>query len=171
MGIILNLPWLHSARCLLTCRCPYCSCVIVLCVKLLYSGDFVFDQHMSFYTWDKLLYKRHLYFYMKSKILSSTFCPLLSFMESPVIIRSHVPHRGSLHLETDGLGLLVENSAFVNKRFRFCGCRRLIIIFVSSSRFFISGEFERNFKLSFAMPTTCELLGLCVMTKGRVLFS
>ena len=72
--------------------------------------------------------------------------PLLSFIESPIIIRSHILHRGSLHLETDGLGLLVENSAFVNKCFRFSGCCQLIIIFVLSSRFFISDEFEWNFK-------------------------
>ena len=74
-------------------------------------------------------------------------------MESSVKIRSRVQHRGSLHLETDGLGLLLENSVFVNKRFKFCGCHRLNIIFVSSSKFFISGEFKGILN----SPLPCQL--------------
>ena len=95
--------------------------------------------------------------------------PFLNFMDSPVIMRLHVPHLGSLHFVTvvvfEGVD---ENLAFVKCCFKFFGCLRLTINLVSSMIAFIFVDDFKKLRFSFTLLFIC---GLFTITIGKILCS
>ena len=88
--------------------------------------------------------------------------------ESPVMMMLHVPHQGLLHFVTSLLIALFENSAFAKICFKFFGCLLPTMrpVFLSVDSIFF--ECRKKFMLCLPIFTICGLLGLWVMTNGRV---
>ena len=98
--------------------------------------------------------------------------PFLSVMDSPVIMRLHVLHLGSLHLVTvDAFEGVDENFAFVKCCFKFFGCLQLTINLVSSMIAFIFVDDFKKLRFSFTLLMICRLFGLFVITIGKTLCS
>ena len=102
-------------------------------------------------------------------VWSTFYCLNFKIRESPVMIMSHVPNECSLHFVTSLLIALFENSAFVKICFKFFGCLLLTMrsVFLSVDSIFF--ECRKKFMLCLTIFTICGLLGLWVITNGRVL--
>ena len=109
--------------------------------------------------------------FLDSDIILHVF-PLLNVIDSPVIMRLHVPHLDSLHFVTvaafEGVD---ENLAFVECCFKFFGCLRLTASLVSSMTAFIFLDDLRKLRFSLTLPMICGLCGLFVITIGKILWS
>ena len=96
----------------------------------------------------------------------------LNVMDSPVIMRLHAPHLGSLHFVTvvafEGVD---ENLALVKCCFQFFGCLRLTIDLVSSMIAFIFVDDFKKLRFSFTLLMIGGLFGLFLITIAKILCS
>ena len=111
-----------------------------------------------------------LHWQLMSDIILHVF-PLSNVIDSPIMVRLHVPHLGLLHFVTvaafEGVD---ENLTFVKCCFKFFYCLRLTTRSVSSDGFQFSDDL-RKLRFSLTLSMICGLFGLFVITIGKILWS